>query len=56
MAHFDLEQADDGFRQSVVLRVAYTADRRLNPRSGKALCLLDQHILSSPDALLFVKW
>ena len=41
MNHLGLERADDGFRQGIVVRVPNTADRRLNPRLGEALGVLD---------------
>jgi hypothetical protein len=37
MDHLGLEQADDGFRQSIVVRVPNTADRWLDARLGGAM-------------------
>src|SRR5437870_5497430 len=40
-----LEQSDDGLRQRVVVRIAGTTDRRLNPGLGQALRVADRKIL-----------
>jgi hypothetical protein len=40
MDHFGFEQANHSFRQGIVIRVANTADRWLNPRLGEALGVL----------------
>jgi hypothetical protein len=48
MDHVGLEQTDHGFRQGIVVRVPNTADRRLDPRLGEALGVLNRHALNSP--------
>lgn len=51
-----LVETVDGFRERVVVAVADTADRRLDPGLGQALGIFDRDILAAADALLFVKW
>ena len=43
--HFGLVEAVDCLGQSVVVAVADAADRRLDPGFGKALGVLDRHVL-----------
>jgi hypothetical protein len=50
--HLGLEQADDGFRQGIVVLVSDTADRWLNPRLGEALGVSNRHVLNSPVAVV----
>ena len=50
--HLGLEQADDRFRQGVVVRVADTADRRLDSGLGKSLGVADLQVLAAPVAVM----
>ena len=42
MDHLGLVEADDGFSQSVIVRVAPAADGRLNTRLGEPLGVTDR--------------
>ena len=44
--HLGLVEADDGFSQSVIVRVASAADGRLNARLGEPLGVTDREVLA----------
>ena len=45
--HFGLVQADDGFRECVIVRIARAADRRLDPRVREALSVSNRQVLQA---------
>jgi hypothetical protein len=45
MDHLGLVEAIDGFREGIVVTVAYTADRRLDACLRQALGILDREVL-----------
>lgn len=52
MDHLGLEEADDGLRQGIVIRIPDTADRRLNAGLGEALGVSKRHVLDAPIAMV----
>src|ERR1700738_4090790 len=49
---FGLEEADDGFRQRVVVGIAHTSHRWLRTRLGQALGVPDRQILAAAIAVM----
>ena len=52
MDHLGLVKAIDRLRQGVVITVANTPDRRLDPGLGEALGIFDRHILATAIAVV----
>src|SRR5215213_4679606 len=52
MDHLGLEEADHGFSQGIVVRIADTADRRVDARLGEALGVFDRDALGSSIAMV----
>ena len=50
--HFRLVEADDRFGERVVVRIAATADRRLDPGLDQSLGVADREILRPPVAMM----
>ena len=50
--HLGLVEADDGFSQSVIVRVAWVADGRLNTRLGEPLGVTDRDLLHAAIAVM----
>ena len=50
--HLGLVEADDGFSQSVIVRVASAADGRLNTRLGEPLSVTDRDVLHAAIAVM----
>ncbi len=50
--HLGLVEADDGFSQSVIVRVASAADGRLNARLGEPLGVTGRDVLHAAIAVM----